>query len=498
MSKPDTPDQPRGEPGRRLHLVPDPDPTAEPGFTTGTSSPDELHRDRAGDPHPDTPDLPPDPETEQRAWAEIGRARSELPDRDETMFATYLGSVVRDLAPTSEADPANILASLLAATGVYLGPRPHIRAGDDRHPLLIWPLVIGRTSIGRKGAGYSAAKRLLTAADAEFVAANIHSGLTSGEGLAQVFSDDEDDGATGPDETTGTGKTGKPSRARLLPPGDRRLLAFEPEWANVMARMRREGNTLSATLRGAWEGGNLSTLGVNARIVRDTHVGILTHITPGEFKAKVSGSDLAGGTYNRFLPVFVAQTQFLPAGTGASPELLEHLGNDLRTRLDIGARLGQLTFTHDAAYAWRRLYVEFGGHSTDDGPIEQFLSRAAPNCLRVAGIHAALDGTPHIHPEHLAAAAAFIRYAVASARAIFTAASPQRAKLARFIAEAGAQGRARTEISRDCFGGNESKTDIDAWLDQLIERGEITKDIQRPAGGKGGRAKETYIATDAS
>ncbi|MFD0485752.1 hypothetical protein ACFQ0O_00220 [Saccharopolyspora spinosporotrichia] len=152
----------------------------------------------------------------------------------------------------------------------------------------------------------------------------------------------------------------------------------------MMARMRREGNTLSATLRAAWEGGNLSTLGVTARIVRDAHVGILTHITPGEFHAKVSHSDMAGGTYNRFLPVFVAQTQFLPAGTGADPALIERLAVDLRARLDQGATLGQLGFSDEAAYLWRRLYVEFGGFSTEDGPIEQFLSRAAPNCLRVA------------------------------------------------------------------------------------------------------------------
>ncbi|MFD0485750.1 hypothetical protein ACFQ0O_00210 [Saccharopolyspora spinosporotrichia] len=118
--------------------------------------------------------------------------------------------------------------------------------------------------------------------------------------------------------------------------------------------------------------------------MRDAHVGILTHITPGEFHAKVSHSDMAGGTYNRFLPVFVAQTQFLPAGTGADPALIERLAVDLRARLDQGATLGQLGFSDEAAYLWRRLYVEFGGFSTEDGPIEQFLSRAAPNCLRVA------------------------------------------------------------------------------------------------------------------
>ncbi|MFD0492373.1 DUF3987 domain-containing protein [Saccharopolyspora spinosporotrichia] len=263
-----------------------------------------------------------------------------------------------------------------------------------------------------------------------------------------------------------------------------------------MARMRREGNTLSATLRAAWEGGNLSTLGVTARIVRDAHVGILTHITPGEFHAKVSHSDMAGGTYNRFLPVFVAQTQFLPAGTGADPALIERLAVDLRARLDQGATLGQLGFSDEAAYLWRRLYVEFGGFSTEDGPIEQFLSRAAPNCLRVAGIHAALDGTPTIQPAHLVAAAAFIRYAVDSARAVFRQADPALAQLAAYIREAGPQGRTRTEITAGFFQGNARKTRIEALLDQLIADHTIAKTQRRPEGRKEAAPPRSSLPTN--
>ncbi|MCA1194433.1 DUF3987 domain-containing protein [Saccharopolyspora sp. 6V] len=406
------------------------------------------------------------------------------------MFSTFLGHLVGQVEPTSEADPVNILASLLATTGVHLGSGPHIRAGDDRHPLLVWPMVIGRTGIGRKGAGWSAAKRLLHGADPWFLASHVHSGLTSGEGLAQMFAADDtestDDAA---EDSAGKAKR----RGGLLPPGDRRLLAFEPEWASVMARMRRDGNTLSATLRAAWEGGDLSTLGVNARIVRDTHIGILTHITPGEFRSKLSGSDLAGGTYNRFLPVLVAQTRFLPGGTGADPHLLTRLGADLGTRLETGGQLRGLDLTDQAAYLWRRLYVEFGGYTTDDGPVVQFLSRAAPNCLRIAGIHAALDGSHLITPTHLEAAAAFIRYAVDSARAIFGSSAADR--LADWIAQAGEQGRSREEVRAKFFRGNADKDTITGHLNDLVDAGRIACTKLPRADGKPGRGKEVYIAT---
>jgi hypothetical protein len=60
----------------------------------------------------------------------------------------------------SEADPLAVMSALIAAAAVRLGPGPHVQAGDDRHPLPVWPLIIGRTSAGRKGASWATACRL--------------------------------------------------------------------------------------------------------------------------------------------------------------------------------------------------------------------------------------------------------------------------------------------------------------------------------------------------
>ena len=32
-----------------------------------------------------------------------------------------------------------------------IGPGPHVQVGNTSHPLLIWPLLLGRTGSGRKG-----------------------------------------------------------------------------------------------------------------------------------------------------------------------------------------------------------------------------------------------------------------------------------------------------------------------------------------------------------
>lgn len=178
---------------------------------------------------------------EAAARAEVAGARTELPTLDDTAFDCYLGYLAGKLEPTSEADPIAVLASLICAAGVHLGQHPHVRAGHDPHPPLVWPLIVGRTSAGRKGTSWSTAHRLPAAADETFHHERIKSGLSSGEGLAARFATDGDD--TDGDDTDGAA------------PGDLRLLVHEPEWGGVMAKMKREGNSLSAILRAAWEGG---------------------------------------------------------------------------------------------------------------------------------------------------------------------------------------------------------------------------------------------------
>ncbi|MEV5299038.1 DUF3987 domain-containing protein [Amycolatopsis methanolica] len=411
---------------------------------------------------------------EAEAIAQVARARAELPTLDETAFDCYLGFLVSKLDATTEADPVAVLASLLCAAGVHLGQGPHVRAGDDPHPLLVWPLIVGRTSAGRKGTSWSTARRLIAAADPEFHRDNIKSGLSSGEGLAERFAIKDDD----------------PSE---LEHRDLRLMVMEAEWGGVMAKMRREGNSLSAILRSAWEGGDLSTLTVTARVAPNSHVGILAHITPQEFRAKISDSDLAGGTYNRFLPLAVARSKFLPFSQGADPTVLEQLGREFATRLSAGSELGTLGFTDDAAALWRALYIEFSTDTHERPQVEQFISRAVPNCLRIAAIHAALDGEPAIHPAHLRAAAALVRYSIDSARAIFTDTDTP-ARLIAWIAEAGQTGRTRKEITTGFFGGNTKAQQISAVLDPLVTSGLLVRSTRPRADGKPGRGTEVYTA----
>ena len=78
-----------------------------------------------------------------------------------------------------------------------------------------------------------------------------------------------------------------------------------------MARSRREGNTLAAISRQAWEGRPLSVMNRKQLKASASHIAIIGHVAPREFRDRLADADLAGGTYNRYLPVYVERGKLL-------------------------------------------------------------------------------------------------------------------------------------------------------------------------------------------
>jgi hypothetical protein len=197
------------------------------------------------------------------------------------------GRIVNLVAPHTEADPAAVLAQLLAEFGATLGAEPHFVAGNDRHQAIINPLIVGRTNNGAKGTGLAVVeairKHALPWFD-EFTA----SGLSSAEGLIEMVRDPSGE----PDDND-------------YDPGvaDKRLLVKESEYKSVLVRMRREGNTLGPTLRDTFDCRPLRTLTRkhNKLTATGAHIVVIGHVTPGEFRATLQDSDLSGGTVNRML-----------------------------------------------------------------------------------------------------------------------------------------------------------------------------------------------------
>jgi hypothetical protein len=83
---------------------------------------------------------------------------------------------------------------------------------------------------------------------------------------------------------------------------DKRIQCIESELGAALRAFQRQGNTLSAILRAAWDGVTLEPL-IKTDPIRatDPHVCILAHITREELKQLLSSTDIWNGFVNRLL-----------------------------------------------------------------------------------------------------------------------------------------------------------------------------------------------------
>jgi hypothetical protein len=364
---------------------------------------------------------------------------------------------VRTIEPHTEADPAAMLFTLYAASGAYIGLKPHMYAGAEEHGARIWPLVIGRTAGGVKGTSWAEVRRVLRAAAPDFTSAKIVGGLSSAEGLIYAVRDGGD-----PDDE---GEEG-------FDPGvkDKRLLVVETEFASVLAQGKREGNTLLPLIRQAWDGGTLRTMTVRPRVATDPHIVIIGHITPTELRVKLNEAERAGGTMNRFLPVMSKRSKLLPDGGQLEHVTVKGLGAELAAVLDKAKDIGRMSRSTDAHKLWKELYTRLASDHAGDGRVAQVVARAAPQVLRLSVMAALLDGADYIDVPHLKAAEAMWDYVEDSAWYVFSEGSGNtdldRLKL--FVDAAELTGVTRTQVLTECFGRNRKAAQIDALWAQLL------------------------------
>jgi hypothetical protein len=373
-------------------------------------------------------------------------------------FYGVIGEIVETTKASTEADPAAILGSLVCGVGVLMGPTPYLQIGSTRHVLILWPLLFGRTGSGRKGEATNTAEVFLEPSHPDFVKLRT-SGLSSGEGLIEAIRDPTEVKHGKVTETVGT--------------TDKRLFVVEPEFASVMARAKREGNTLAAVLRQAWDGRALSTLNRSPLKAKSSHVGIVGHVTPREFRLRLAEAEMSGGLYNRFLPIWSERAHLLPIPPVLSTNTIKSLAEKLHAGIANAAKTSApITLTADAEALWRgELYPRYAGMDDSDEAWVEFSRRAAPNCLRVAAIYAVLDGRRQINHADLRAAAALVDFSMDTARYVLGNQSkdPRLDRLRRAL-DASPDGLTRSEVSK-VFGHNASADVLDELLSALLANG---------------------------
>ncbi len=393
------------------------------------------------------------------------------------------GEFVRMTAPRTEADPAALLVQFLVAFGALVGRGPHFYIDGAEHHSNLFALLVGATSKGRKGTSWA---RVLE------VFARIPgwkptvSGLSSGEGVKYHVRDAR--------EETKANKRGE-LVTQVVDAGeaDKRLLVIESEFAGALRASQREANTLSATVREAWDTGNLRTLTKRDPVVATgAHVCIVGHITADELRAELTATDSANGFANRFLFVATKRSKMLPRGGGdPDRQALQALADRLAALAERARRLGRLDMTCDAWVVWDGVYPELSAGG--DGLHGAVTARAEAQVLRLALLYALLDGTDAIDTPHLIAALAVWEYCDATAKYIFGASLGDRIadEIMRRLRIAGDTGLTRDDL-RNAFHRNVPSERIGVALDMLKRQGKAT--CEKASKGGAGRPAEIWRA----
>jgi Protein of unknown function (DUF3987) len=375
------------------------------------------------------------------------------------------GAFVRLIEPHTEADPVALLIELLIAFGNVIGRRPHCTAEADYHAFNENAVLVGNTAKGRKGSSWGHVYRTCERVDEIWADERIQSGLSSGEGLIWAVRDGSKDAAE-------TGVT------------DKRLLVIEQEFASTLRVLNREGNTLSAILRQAWDGGTLRTLAKNSPMkATGAHISVIGHITRDELLRHLHDTEAGNGFGNRFLWVCVRRSKELPEGGSLDRSDLNALIVHLHKAVAFAREQDEIRRDERARKLWRDVYHDLS--EARPGLLGHMVARAEAHVMRLSGLYALLDQSALIRIEHLDAALAVWNYCEASARYIFGDAlgDPIADDILQVLNARAPEGVSRTEISNH-FGRNKSTEQLARALGKLAELGLIERREQETGGRK--------------
>jgi Protein of unknown function (DUF3987) len=399
--------------------------------------------------------------------------------------AAYHGlasEVVSTIMPHTEADPVALLLQYLVSFGNVIGRGRYYQAEETQHFGNLFAVLVGDTSKSRKGTSADRIHPILAAADPVWFAECVKAGMSSGEGVIFHVRDEVHALRKGVLE--------------LVDPGvaDKRLQLQEHEFFQVLAVIKREGNTLSRVIRDAWDGRErLQTLTKHSPTkATGACISIVAHITAEELRRMLDEVAMANGFANRFLHACVKRSKLLPFGGALASETVKRLGEATREAMLAAQRTDAISMSESAQALWRQVYPELarGG----DGLLAHITSRAEAQTVRLALVYALLDRAEAIDAVHLEAALAVWRYCEASARYIFgdMLGDPAADTILQTLRRRKPDGLTKRELF-ELFSNKLRASSLNAALGLLLRAGKVRPEQQPPDGR--GRPPEKWFAS---
>lgn len=341
------------------------------------------------------------------------------PRMDAAGFPPLLREVVDAACATSEAHPVAVACNVTAFFSCMIGRGAYQRIGDAVIHPRPFQLIVGKSGKARKGTAEHTVREVFRRADAlvrnelgNDDRLRVHAGgLSTGEGIAWAIRDPRE-----------ADENGKGADAGV---NDKRLLVIESEFDNLLSQLRRENNTLSATVRNLFDGRDMEPLTKTSQ-TRATrpHVVIIGHITGHELREKSTENDAANGLMNRFMLLYVYRPKLVPLPDPTPDELIDLLASRIAAaviKITNGNLHGNNTTEIGLSQAAREMWVRKYPQLTRDrdGKGGNLLARSELYARMLAMIFACMDGRTQIEPCDLHAAIAWIEYWHASVTYVF-------------------------------------------------------------------------------
>jgi hypothetical protein len=354
-----------------------------------------------------------------------------------------VGDIVKTIGPESESDPAALTLGALTWFGSVVGPKPHFTVERTQHHLNLFTVFVGESAKSRKGTAGENVAAIFGDVDPEWARSQVQCGLSSGEGLIEAVA-------------TST---------------DKRVLFVEDEFSSVLRVMSRPRNTLSTTLRRAWDGKTLQiATRINPVSVQDGHIGLMGHTTVADLERFLNVTDIVNGFSNRALWTCTKRSKLLPFGGRVSKPDLASIVKEIKQAIKFASRVREIGFSERAARLWTEKYAQLSADRL--GLVGAATSRAEAQTRRIAAIYALMDERDQVCIQHLRAALEVWRYCQQSAEFIFgrRRSTTIEDEIVELLRGAKKGGVSRTDISA-AFSRHRNSYDISVALERLKNLG---------------------------
>lgn len=395
------------------------------------------------------------------------------PQLSSSALTGLLGEFVEMACKKSEADPAAVAATFLVRFGIEAGTSAYVSVGEGRHRPRLNGVIVGESSKARKGT---------SAGPVKTVFAGLHSPcqtssgpLSSGEGLIYAVRDEQTSYVV--DRKTGEGQQ------QVTDPGveDKRLFVLDEEFANALNATMRDGNNLSGVIRGLYDDGDAAPLTKSNKIgTTGAHVGIISHITISELKAKLSKTEQLNGFGNRFLWICARRQCMVPFPEPIPDYERTILRKLIQERLEHAFRGGEYRFSAEARGLWSEAYPRLS--MAHKGLAGCMINRGEAHIVRLALINALLALHKQIELEDLEAAISFWSYCEQSALYLFGGEQGDSRKQKILTALTAQPRMARNEIRERVFQKHVSSEALTALLKEMEEENLIESLVERTGG----------------